>query len=150
MTEKFSGFLRTRELSHTEYPNFILFSINCQRSTTLIWQLFLYRAAGKNHRTRVVKPGKGFFWECWWRFYLPYKAARPSLLAWGLEWFSQWTFPGGSRLYCLCAWGLAQHYFEVKVDANRMGRNFWGLESMLRHLNWNKEIEWNTFKIGLK
>lgn len=76
-------------------------------------------------------------------------AARPTLLAWGLN-----DLPSElSQLAegCIVP-GLganSQYYFDVKVDANRMERNFLDLYSVLRHLNRNKETEWNTFKIGL-
>ena len=81
-------------------------------------------------------------------FYLYYKAARPTLLAWGLNDLPM-NSPSWQKAVLYHAWGLTQYYFDVKVNANRMERNFLDLYSVLRHLNGNKEIEWNTFKIGL-
>ena len=127
----------------------LLFSINCQRSTTIIWQLFFYRAAKKKSQD----------WSCetWQRVLLrmlimdfictPKQQDPP-------YWPEAWMIypvnsPSWQKAILYQVWGLTQYYFDVKVDANRMERNFLDLYSVLRHLNRNKETEWNTFKIGL-
>lgn len=99
MIEKFLGFLKTMQESHTEYHNFNLFSINCQRRTSIMWQLFLYRAAEKkkiNVRTIAVKPGK-----CCTAFSLPGRPITASICAaeqldppcWPEAWNDPFHFP---------------------------------------------------------
>lgn len=51
MIQKFLGFLKTMEESHAECHNFNLFSTNCQRRTSLMWRVSLYRAAEKKKST---------------------------------------------------------------------------------------------------
>ena len=152
------GILQARMLEHSfgAFPPpilllllWLLFSINCQRSTTIIWQVFFYRAAGKKSQD----------WSCetWQRVLLRMLIMDFICTTKQLDppyWPEAWMIypvnsPSWQKAVLYHAWGLTQYYFDVKVNANRMERNFLDLYSVLRHLNGNKEIEWNTFKIGL-
>lgn len=62
MIEIFSEFLKTMKLGHTKYHYFNLFSINCQRRT-IIWQLFLYRAAKKKKKQHQFQDYSCEIWQ---------------------------------------------------------------------------------------
>ena len=156
MIEKFLGFLKTMQESHTEYHNFNLFSINCQRRTSIMWQLFLYRAAEKKNQRQ------NYSCETWQMLhsilpageadnsiYLCCRAARPTLLAWGLE--RSLSFPPElSQLAAGCTVAMTRGSLNIILKWRLMQikwREISWVYSVLR-LKWNKEIELHTFKIG--